>query len=117
MGTNTLTSTSEVAMTGPVTSFIAWIVASRGFRPSLILRSTFSTTTMASSTTIPMARIRPKSESTLMENPRKSIMAKVPTIETGTAKNGMTEARQVCRKTITTKTTSSTASNNVWITD
>ena len=43
-------------------------------------------------------------------------MPKVPTIETGTANKGMMEARQVCRKTSTTSTTSSVASSRVWIT-
>ena len=37
----------------------------------------------------------------------------MPTIETGTASSGMIDARQVCRKMMTTSTTSSTASNRV----
>ncbi|MNR41679.1 hypothetical protein D3C85_1600970 [compost metagenome] len=37
-------------------------------------------------------------------------------IETGTASNGISEARQVCRNTITTTTTSAMASSRVWIT-
>ena len=39
--------------------------------------------------------------------------AKVPTSDTGTATSGMIEARQVCRNTITTMTTSRIASNSV----
>ena len=34
-------------------------------------------------------------------------------IDTGTASSGMIEARQVCRNTITTSTTSATASSSV----
>ena len=43
-----------------------------------MFRSTFSTTTMASSTTMPMASTRPKSESVLMLKPSASMTAKVP---------------------------------------
>jgi hypothetical protein len=41
----------------------------------------------------------------------------VPTIETGTARSGMMEALQVCRKRITTSTTSRIASKSVATTD
>jgi hypothetical protein len=44
---------------------------------------------------MPMARTSPNSERVLIENPNISRMAKVPTIETGTATRGMIEARQV----------------------
>ena len=116
MGMNTAQSTSAMAMIGPLTSCMALYVASSGERPSSMLRSTFSTTTIASSTTIPMDSTRPKSESALMEKPNSSIKAKVPTTEMGTASSGMIEARQVCRKRMTTSTTSSTASNRVFTT-
>ena len=78
-----------------------------------MFRSTFSTTTMASSTTMPMASTRPNNVRVLMEKPNPSRTAKVPTIDTGTAISGMIEARQVCRNSTTTTTTSSTASNRV----
>ena len=78
-----------------------------------MLRSTFSTTTIASSTTMPMASTSAKSESALIEKPRPYMTAKVPTIETGTASSGMIEARQVCRNRMTTTTTSATASSSV----
>ena len=81
-----------------------------------MLRSTFSTTTIASSTTMPIASTRPNRLSALIEKPNRYITAKVPTIETGTATSGMIEARQVCRKTMTTSTTSAIASSSVWIT-
>jgi hypothetical protein len=71
-----------------------------------MLRSTFSTTTMASSTTMPMASTSPNKDSALIENPNSSMNANAPTMDTGTAASGMIEARQVCRNTITTSTTS-----------
>jgi hypothetical protein len=49
----------------------------------------------------------------LIENPSRCSAANVPTIDTGTASNGITDARQVCRNRMTTSTTSSTASNRV----
>ncbi|KWV87543.1 hypothetical protein PFLmoz3_02826 [Pseudomonas fluorescens] len=110
---NTAHSTSAVAMIGPVTSLMAFSVAGNGSRPSSILRSTFSTTTMASSTTIPMASTRPNNDRALSENPNRCITAKVPIKDTGTATNGMIEARQVCRNRITTSTTRISASNRV----
>ena len=78
-----------------------------------MLRSTFSTTTMASSTTMPIASTRPNSVSALIEKPNTYITANVPITEIGTATSGMIEARQVCRKMMTTSTTSATASSSV----
>jgi hypothetical protein len=67
-GTNTAHSTSTMAMTGPVTSFMALMAASRGDTcSSCMMRSTFSSTTMASSTTMPMASTMPNSVSVLIE--------------------------------------------------
>ena len=102
-----------MAMMGPETSLMARWAASRGASPASMLRSTFSTTTMASSTTMPMASTSPNSVSVLIEKPSISSTAKVPTIDTGTASSGITEARQVCRNSTTTITTSSTASSSV----
>ena len=82
-----------------------------------MLRSTFSTTTIASSTTMPMASTSPNSDSALIEKPKRYRSEKVPTIDTGTATSGMIEARQVCRNRITTSTTSATDSNSVLTTD
>jgi len=113
VGTNTAHSTSAVATIGPVTSFIAWIVASSGDRPSSMLRSTFSTTTIASSTTMPIASTRPNSDSVLSPKPNRCMTPSVPISETGTASSGMIDARQVCRNTITTITTSAIASSRV----
>ena len=62
VGTNTAHSVRAMAMRAVETSFIVWRVASRGPRPRAMFRSTFSTTTIASSTTMPTARTTPKSE-------------------------------------------------------
>jgi len=112
-GTNTATSVSAIAMIGPLTSCIALYVASRALSPRSMLRSTFSTTTIASSTTIPIASTIPNSDSALIEKPNASSSENVPTIETGTAISGMIDARHVCRNTITTITTSAIASSSV----
>jgi len=69
---------------------------------------------MASSTTMPMARMSPNSVSMLSENPKTSITPKVPISEMGTATIGMIVARQLCNERKTTRITSSNASNNVW---
>ncbi len=81
-----------------------------------MLRSTFSTTTMASSTTMPMASTSPNSERLLSEKPNIAMKKKVPISDTGMAMIGMTAARQVCRNRITTSTTRMTASTMVWMT-
>ena len=62
---------------------------------------------------MPIDSTRPKSDSVFSEKPITSITAKVPISETGTATSGMIDARQVCRNTITTITTSRIASNSV----
>src|SRR6478736_2607493 len=116
VGTNTAQSTSAVATIGPVTSFIACTVAAIGFNPSVMLRSTFSTTTIASSTTMPIASTSPNSDSVLNEMPTADITAKEPISDTGMASNGISAARQVCRNRMTTMTTRNSASNSVWIT-
>ena len=61
-------------------------------------RSTFSTTTIASSTTMPIASTRPNSESMLSEKPNAAIAANVPISETGIAISGIRLARQFCKK-------------------
>ena len=113
---NTAHSTSAIAISAPPTSSIDLIAASRGDSPCSILRSTFSTTTMASSTTMPIASTSPNSDRLLSENPNTLIMKKVPTSEIGIATIGMTAARQVCRNSTMTRTTRTTASKIVSIT-
>ena len=68
IGMNIASRTEVVAMIGEVTCCMDLIAASRGESPSSsIRRFTFSMTTIASSTTIPIARIRPKRVMRLME--------------------------------------------------
>ena len=112
-GMNTAQSTRAMASSAPPTSSMVLCAASAGERPSRRLRSTFSTTTMASSTTMPIASTRPNSDRLLRLKPSADITAKVPISETGIATIGMIAARQVCRNRITTTTTSATASKMV----
>ncbi len=93
---------------------MACFAASSGASPFCeMFTSTLSTTTMASSTTRPMARIMPNMVSMLIEKPSRCMPTKVPMMETGTARIGITVARSDCRKMNTTSTTSITASKKV----
>ncbi len=78
-----------------------------------ILPCTASTTTMASSTTIPMANTNAKSVRILMVNPNASKKKKVPTIATGTAIAGIMVERKSCKNKNTTINTNIKASINV----
>ncbi len=94
-GANTAHSTSAMATSAQPTSSMVRRAASRGARPAAMLRSTFSTTTIASSTTMPIAKTRPNSDRLLSEKPNIAMKKKVPTREIGMARMGMTAARQV----------------------
>ena len=113
-GMNTEAMTSEMAMMAPLISFIAFSVASTG---DSLLRdiSTFtaSITTMASSTTIPMAMTNAKSEIMLSVMLKANMAMKLPNNDTGTAMTGMMDARQSPKKMNTTMATSTKASNSV----
>ena len=90
-GTNTETSTTVTPMIAPWIWPIALRVAARGGRPSsLMMRSTFSTTTIASSTTMPITSTMPNIVSTLIEKPSASSTPKVPSSAIGTTIVGMT---------------------------
>ena len=90
-GTNTAMSTTVVPMMAPEIWLIALRVASSGGRPSsAMMRSTFSTTMMASSTTIPITSTMPNMVSTLIDMPNASSAAKVPSSATGTTIVGIT---------------------------
>src|ERR1700743_2337834 len=116
-GTNTATSTSDVAMTAPATSFIATDAALCGsVIPSLMWRSTFSMTTIASSTTSPVASVIPNSVSVLIEKPNSLTKMNVPISETGIVIAGMNVLRQSCRNKKITTMTSTIASTSVWST-
>src|SRR5438128_765303 len=99
-GTNTATSTSDVATTAPATSFIATDAALCGsVITSTMCRSTFSITTIASSTTSPVASVMPNSVNVLTENPNAFTKINVPTSDTGIVIAGMNVLLQSCKKT------------------
>ena len=99
VGTNTASSTSVVAMTGPVTSSMALAAASFAESPSSsINRIVFSTTTMASSTTIPIASTSPNRDSVLIDSPIASMTARVPRSDTGIVIDGISVVRKSWRK-------------------
>ena len=114
IGMNTADSTRPMPTSAPVIWPIDFLVASFGDRPSsLITRSTFSTTTMASSTSRPMASTRPNMVRVLIVKPNAAITPKVPSSTTGTAMVGMTVARKFCRNRYITRNTSRIASASV----
>ena len=98
VGTNTAESTSAIPITGPEISSIALNAAALGAMPSSMWRSTASTTTIASSTTSPIASTNPNNDSVLIENPNAGKKTNVPISETGTARSGISVARQPCKK-------------------
>ena len=112
-GTNTAARTAVVAMIGPVTSRMAALAAASGARPFSSWRSTFSTTTMASSTTRPIAKTSPSMLTVLSEKPSAIITASVAMRDTGMAIAGMTVVRQLWRNRKTTAMTSNRASTSV----
>ena len=119
---NTANKTNTTPTIGPVISLIAFSVICRMFTfspfasASSINRVTFSTTTMASSTTMAIAKIKPNKVSVLMEKPKSDITANVPMSDTGMVMQGINTARQLCKKKNITKTTNMVASTKVFIT-
>ena len=73
----------------------------------------FSITTIASSTTRPVASVMPNSVSVLIENPNSFTNAKVPMSETGIVIVGMSVVRQFWRNRNMTRTTRPMASISV----
>jgi hypothetical protein len=67
--------------------------ARTGVMPSSMCRWMFSSTTMASSTTRPIASTKASRVSVLTEKPNRDISAKAPTSETGIVTTGMMVAR------------------------
>ena len=84
MGRNTASVVRVDATSAPHTSTVASRAAClRGFPSSLTCRNTFSTTTMALSTTMPEANARPASETMLSERPSPFMTMNVVTWLTG----------------------------------
>ena len=115
VGTNTASNTRTVPTIGPVISPIALTTASFGsvYSPVSSNRVAFSTTTIASSTTIAIASINPKSVNVLIENPIAAITANVPIRETGMVMNGIITARKFCKNKKITSTTKAVVSKKV----
>ena len=114
---NTAASTSAMPTSAPVICVIDLRVASLGERcSSCITRSTFSTTTIASSTSRPIASTRPNIVSVLIEKPNAASTPKVPSSTTGTAIVGISVARKFCRNRNITRNTSTIASISVFTT-
>ena len=87
------------------TSLLPRKAAFRGETPSSMWRTMFSVTTMASSTTKPVAMVRAMRERWFREKPDKYMTPKVPSRETGTATAGIQVARPLRRNRNTTSTT------------
>ena len=114
IGPNTAASTSPMPIRALVICSIDLAVASRGDSPSsLMIRSTFSTTTIASSTSSPMASTMANMVSMLIEKPNSPSTAKVPRSTTGTAMVGIRVARMFPMNSHITRKTSKIASSRV----
>ena len=112
-GKNTDMSTRVMPMIGPKSPRMALIAASFGGCPRSMYCVTPSTTTMASSTTMPMASTTAKSVSRLMLKPIIAMAANAPMIVTGTVVAGTSVARQFWRKIMMTSRTRMPASPSV----
>ena len=112
-GIKTATKTNVVAITGAVTFRIASKVASFVDIPFAIFTWTASTTTIASSTTIPIANTKPSKDNTLIVKPKAGKNINAPIKDTGIAKVGINVALQSWIKIKTTRTTKINATINV----
>ena len=114
---NTAARTTVIAITAPVIWPMALRVASLGGSfSSVMIRSTFSITTIASSTTMPIARTIANRVSWLMVKPMIDMPRNVPSNATGITRVGMMVARMFCRKISITRNTSTSASPRVFTT-
>ena len=87
---NTAISTTVIPITAPEICDMALRVAcSGGSFSSAIIRSTFSTTTIASSTTIPITSTMANIDSTLIDIPTACITANAPSKAIGTTMVGI----------------------------
>src|SRR6185437_6189221 len=116
-GTNTAHNTNTMATTARETCSIDLMAAFIGDScSSSIKRSMFSSTTIASSTTMPIDSTIANSVSVLIEKPNIHNPANEPIKEIGTATRGISVARQLCRNKYTTNMTSIIASPSVLMT-
>ena len=108
-GRNTAIIVSVDATTESATSFVPYIAASRGELPRSRCVVIFSSTTIASSTTIPIAMERELNDIMLREFPEKLRYINAAMSDTGMVSTMMNVARQRPRKKSTTSTTKSAA--------
>ena len=104
IGRKMTTSDSVVAMTGSATSRVPWIAASNGVQcfSSMYLKM-FSSTTIASSMTMPTASVTPSSVMLFSVKSIARISVKVEMIDAGIASAEMMTARMFRMKNITTR--------------
>ena len=105
-----------IAMMGPTSSRAPAMAASKAVLPSRMFRSTFSTTTMASSTTRPTASTMASSVSRFTVKPNTCMRKTAPMSETGIATSGTSTVRSEPRNRKMTTMTISTVSVSVWTT-
>ncbi len=105
-GAKTEISTMVVATTAKNTCRAPRWAATMGGSPSSTRLWMFSTTTMASSTTSPMASTRASRVRRLIENPNGARTMKVDRMQIGATTAGISAARQVPRKRKFTRATS-----------
>ncbi len=105
-GINTATSETLIDSTVKPTSRAPSSAALIGFMPASTWREMFSSTTMASSTTKPVAMVNAISDRLLRLNPHRYMAANEPISDTGTATAGISVARPERRKMNTTRITS-----------
>ncbi|MNQ70913.1 hypothetical protein D3C85_855660 [compost metagenome] len=113
MERNTATSDTFIDNRVKPTSREPLSAAASGLSPASMCREMFSSTTMASSTTRPVAMISAISDRLFSEKPSRCMAAKLPTSDTGTASAGISAARQRPRKASTTRITRPTAISRV----
>ncbi len=116
-GANTAASVSVIATTAKPISLTPFNAAWNGARPSSMWRKIFSTTTIASSTTSPIASTSASNVNVLTLKPASAISANAPIRLTGIVTSGMIDARNVRRNTKTTSATRIVASVTVRYTD
>ena len=113
-GAYTAASVRVIATMAKPTSRAPFNAAWNGSRPSSIWRKTFSSITIASSTTSPIASTRASKVKVLIVNPATAMRPNTPIRLTGMVTSGMMDARNVRRNTNTTNATRPMASPMVW---
>src|SRR5471032_3159878 len=104
-GMNTAISDRLIDSTVKPTSRAPSRAASKRFMPASMWRVVFSSTTMASSTTKPVATVSAISDRLFRLKPSRYITPKVPSSDTTVATAGTKVARRLRRKALTTSTT------------